>query len=127
MGGNRAASEKFGLLAAESLREGRRSPIEIIGEPGTRLSPHKQSYKALQLVSMALSSVSAVLGDFTDIFAAIGLLAVSLHILFMVLPLWRGLKAYVLGKTLGLGVNLKKTGQWAGEAPSLVTQLRNSV
>ena len=92
--------------------QGRRSPIKIIGEPGTRLSPCKQ---ALQPASMSFANISAFLGGYADIFAAIGLLAVSFHVLYMILPVWRGLKAYVLGKSLGLGINLKKTGQWAGQ------------
>ena len=56
----------------------------------------------------------AIFGANTNLFAVIGALAASYAALQLVCSIWSGLKAYVLGKSLGLRANLKKMGRWAG-------------
>ena len=57
---------------------------------------------------------SAIFGGNTNCFAVLGALAASYVALQLLCSVWSGLKAYVLGKSLGLSANLKKMGQWAG-------------
>ena len=57
---------------------------------------------------------SEIFGAHTTFFAVLGALAASYVALQLVCSIWSGLKAYVLGKSLGLSANLKKMGQWAG-------------
>ena len=71
------------------------------------------SYRETTSYDFSMAGI-AIFGANTNLFAVIGALAASYAALQLVCSIWSGLKAYVLGKSLGLSANLKKMGQWAG-------------
>ncbi len=62
-----------------------------------------------------MSNVFGIFGENTDVFALIGALALTYWAWQVSCSFWSGLKAYVLGRALGLSTNLKSLGDWAGE------------
>ena len=60
-------------------------------------------------------AANTIFGENTDFFAVLGAVAASYIAIQLICSVWCGLKAYVLGKSLGLAANLKKMGQWAGK------------
>jgi len=55
-----------------------------------------------------------VLGDYSGFFAAVGVLSFSYIALRALFAIWRGIKLYLLSPMIGLGVNVKSLGEWAG-------------
>jgi len=60
--------------------------------------------------------MAGVVEDYACYFAAIGVLSLSYVALRALYTLWRGFKSYVIG----LGVDVKSLGQWAGMLRFLV-------
>ena len=60
-------------------------------------------------------SNTAIFGKNNEFFAVVGAITACYVVFSVVWSIWSGLKAFVLGRTLGLNTDLRKTGQWAGE------------
>ena len=58
---------------------------------------------------------NAFIGNYSNCFAAIGTLTVSYVALRLLYSIWKGVKVFLLARMFALGVNLKKTGSWAGK------------
>ena len=63
-------------------------------------------------------------GDYAGVFAAVGVLSLSYIALRALYTLWRGIKLYLLSPVLGLGVDVKCLGQWAGTSAYLTSVSR---
>lgn len=68
-----------------------------------------------ELGKMASTTVQSALGGYLNVFAVAGVAAVSYVSVKLVLSILNGIKVFFLSGPLGLSINLRKTGEWAGE------------
>ena len=68
----------------------------------------------LTVLVMAPPVIREYLGKNVDYFAAVGALATAYCVFKLLRSLWNGLSVFVLARALGLGVNLRRMGSWAG-------------
>jgi len=59
-----------------------------------------------------------VVEEYSGFFAAFGVLSLSYIALRALYTVWRGLKSYLLSRLIGLGVDVKFLGEWAGNRTS---------
>ena len=63
---------------------------------------------------MAPPVIREYLGKNVDYFAAVGAVATAYCVFKLLRSLWNGFSVFVLARALGLGVNLRRMGSWAG-------------
>ena len=66
------------------------------------------------LVAGLAYNMAGVVGAYTGVFAGIGVLSFSYIALRALYAFWRSLKSYFLSPLVGLAIDVKSLGQWAG-------------